>query len=213
MGSLNKKQIMIIIVVGVIFVVVIGMYLYNVYGQNQTEEMANFYEEEEEKEVVAKEEENKKIVVHIVGEVNEPGIVEIEEGSRIADVVEEAGGITSQADVNKINLAYVVEDGQKIIIPNQEEVENNSGFSYISSASGNYIEDSMLSNKGEDRVNINQATQTQLEELPGIGPSTALKIVEYRKENGDFREVEEIKNVNGIGEAKYEKIKDCICVK
>ena len=72
MGSLNKKQIMIIIVVGVIFVVVIGMYLYNVYGQNQTEEMANFYEEEEEKEVVAKEEENKKIVVHIVGEVNEP---------------------------------------------------------------------------------------------------------------------------------------------
>lgn len=212
MGSLNKKQIMIIVAIGVVIVVVIGMYLYKVYGQSQTEEMADFYEENEQKET-RKEEAVGKIIVHIAGEVNEPGIVEVEEGSRIADVVEEAGGITNQADVNKVNLAYVVEDGQKIIIPNQEE-ESENNFSYISSESGNHvIEDGTLENKGEDIVNINQATQTELEELPGIGPSTALKIVEYRKANGNFREIEDIKNVSGIGEAKYEKIKDCICVK
>lgn len=213
MGSLNKKQIIFIIAIGVLVVGVIGTYIYSIYQQNQIEEDAIFYEEEIEQEENRKEEEKvEKIVVHIAGEVNNPGIVEVNLGSRIADVVEEAGGFTQEANWDKVNLAYIVEDGQKITIPNQEEVGNDW---YISKESGNNILEETKSESGEkmDMVNINEATQTQLEELPGIGPSTALKIVEHRKENGNFKTVEEIKNVSGIGEAKYEKIKDSICVK
>lgn len=213
MGSLNKKQIVIIVAIGIVFIVVIGLYIYTTYSQNQTGLDEAFYEEsEEEKEEETKEKNNlKKVIVHIAGEVNEPGIVEIEEGSRIVDVVEEAGGFTQEANIDKVNLAYVVEDGQKIMIPNYQEIENSM---YISKESGeSIVEEKIGETGGDSMVDINEATQTQLEELPGIGPSTAGKIIEYRKENGKFKQVEDIKNVNGIGEAKFEKIKDYISVK
>lgn len=212
MGSLSKKQIAIIVAIGVIFIVVIGLYIYTTYSQNQTELGEDFYQENQEEEKEEKKNENslKKIMVHIAGEVNKPGIVEVEEGSRIVDVVEEANGFTQEANIDKVNLAYVVEDGQKITIPNYEETENSL---YISKESGDSIIEEINTKGGDGMVNINEATQTQLEELPGIGPSTALKIIEYRKENGDFKQVEDIKKINGIGEAKFDKIKDYISVK
>lgn len=212
MGSLNKKQMILVIAIGMIFVVVIGTYVYMAYQQNQTQEETIFYEEEEQEESNQREEKVEKVVVHIAGEVNHPGVVEVKVGSRIVDVVEEAGGFTQEANWDSINLAYIVEDGQKITIPSQEEVEHGM---YVSKEHGENVLEGGKSESEEkfEMVNINEATQTQLEELPGIGPSTALKIVEYRKEQGKFKTVEEIKNVSGIGEAKYEKIKDVICVK
>jgi len=136
------------------------------------------------------------------------GIIKIEEGSRLADAIEAAGGLTENADVNKINLAYVIQDGQKINIPNVNSVENNS---YITENIGeNIIIEDITTNTR--LVNINMATQTELEALSGIGPSTALKIIQYRNENGKFKSIEDIKNVPGIGDSKFEAIKNEICV-
>ena len=150
---------------------------------------------------------DKKIVVHITGEIENEGIIEIEKDSRIADVIDEAGGITSEADLSKVNLAYTVKDGQKIYIPNVNDKKNEE---YITEDAGEevIVEGEQIT----DKVNINTAKQTELETLSGIGPSTALKIINYRQENGDFKTIEDIKNVPGIGDSKFENIKESICV-
>ena len=152
----------------------------------------------------------------------------MQEGSRIADAIEKAGGVTENAYMKDINLATKLEDGMKIYIPtieesmNQNEQNQNESQSlmdqtsqYITSSS-EIIQDGQTNGTSEtktnEKININTATQTELETLPGIGPSTSLKIVNYRKENGNFKTIEDIKEVSGIGEVKYENIKDLICV-
>lgn len=148
------------------------------------------------------------IIVHITGEVNKPGIVNLKENSRIADAINAAGGSTKNADLNKINLAYILEDGQKIYIPNKsEKIENNE---YIIDGSGNNTKSNSLKEVG--KVNINEAMQTELEQLPGIGPSLATRIIEYREQNGKFNNVEDLQNVKGIGDAKFNDIKDKVTV-
>lgn len=97
-----------------------------------------------------------------------------------------------------MNLAYILSDGEKIYIPS---VNDEEGVEYIQSSSGNA------------KININTATQEELETLSGIGESIAQSIIEYREQNGKFTSPEDIKNVSGIGDAKYEKLKDEICVK
>ena len=151
---------------------------------------------------------NKNVIVHIMGEVNNPGIVELPEGSRLKDVIEMAGGLTEQANILKVNLAYIVQDGQKIIIPNLNEKSTEIA---VIDDSENFIADNPTTSGG--KININTATQSELESITGVGPSMASKILQYRKEHGKFKNVEEIKNVSGIGNAKYESIKTEICVK
>lgn len=166
---------------------------------------------------------NEKIYVYITGEVNNPGIVVLPIGSRIVDAIDCAGGITQNADIMKVNLVYMLQDGMKVNIPSSIELKNNPNFEYITMSSGDEKNDSNIKNattvdtKSESafkvsNVNINTATQTELETLPGIGPSLALKIINYRKENGKFKSIEELKSVNGIGENKYEEIKKYIYV-
>ena len=167
--------------------------------------------------IVTEEVEQNKIVIHIAGEVVNSGVFELNEGSRIVDAVNIAGGLTENADVSKINLAYILTDEMKIYIPNKKEEVNNDvkeKIEYISKGSGdNVIERNEENNKEENvLVNINEATQTELETLPGIGPSTALKIIKYREENGKYSNIEDIKNVNGIGDSKFDNIKDLIGV-
>ncbi len=147
-----------------------------------------------------------KIKVHITGEIQDEGIVEIEKDARIADVIEEAGGATEEADLDRINLAYQVKDGQKIYIPNVEEDINDD---YITEEAGEGVLPEEGTKKHE-KVNINTAKQTELETLTGIGPSMALKIIKYREENGEFKEIEELKNVPGIGDSKFDAIKEDI---
>jgi len=163
--------------------------------------------------------EQKKIVIHIDGEVVNGGVYELNEGSRIVDAVNIAGGLTENADVSNINLAYILSDEMKIYIPNKNEREKEGNYyeenrEYISNGSGdNVIERDKEESKGENvLININKATQTELETLPGIGPSTALKIIKYREENGNYSSIEDIKNVSGIGDSKFNNIKDLICV-
>ena len=158
-----------------------------------------------------------KIVIHIIGSVQKTGILVLPEGARIADAIDAANGITEEADLDKVNLAYVLQDGQKIYIPSKSdklgEGENNT---YITSNAGHnvIIEGETSSNQTSiNKVNINTATQSELETLPGIGASTASKILEYRQQHGKFNQIEELQNVSGIGEAKLANIKEYVVVK
>ena len=124
------------------------------------------------------------------------------------DAIEAAGGVTPNANVNKINLAYILKDGQKLYVPSIYDEEEKE---FITENIGKNILDESIENNNI-KININTATESQLENLSGIGPSTAMKIVNYRKENGLFKSIDEIKNVPGIGESKFNAIKDNICV-
>lgn len=178
------------------------------------------------------------IYIHIMGEVKNPGVVIAKEGDRIKDIIEKAGGTTEKADLKNINLAYKVEDGQKINIPNINESKNENvlqekddgknksttnntnnknakNVNHITKSSGTNVIVDGNNNDAESKsskVNINTATQTELETLNGIGPSTASKIIKYRNEKGKFKKIEDIKNVSGIGEAKFKKIEADIVV-
>ena len=159
--------------------------------------------------------EEERIVVHIMGEVKKTGIIYLRKGARIADAIKAAGGVTKEADIDAVNLAYVLQDGQKINIPNKKDKEKNGNNVYITSESGNnvIIEDNNQSKGVNKKVNINEASQSDLETLPGIGPSIASRIIEYREQNGKFSKIEDLQNVKGIGDAKYNRIKDSITVK
>lgn len=187
--------------------------------QNETkEEQGKLSSKESQKEENVKQSEEDKIMVHISGEVEQRGIVVLDKESRIIDAINAAGGATEKADLSKINLAYVIEDGMKITIPSIEEKEEdiNNSKEYIEKDAGEVVIEENINTKEttkeQSKININTATQTELETLPGIGPSIALKIINYRNENGKFTKIEDLKNVSGIGENKYEQIKEMIYV-
>lgn len=223
MINLSKKQLAIIIGIGAIVIFVIGYYIYKISMPEENYEQLDIVSEnkqEQTKENVEKgEEETDLIIIHIAGEVKNPGIVKIKEGARIADVIEKAGGLTQKANIININLAYVIEDGQKITIPSKENIEEEkeNQNEYISNENGQgIIEENPKTNTTITKntlVNINKATSEELQTLRGIGESTATKIIEYRKQNGEFKQIEDIKNVPGIGNSKFEAIKDNIKVK
>lgn len=176
---------------------------------------------EQEENVEKEESADNKIYVYVTGEVINSGVVILNSGSRIIDAINAAGGTTDKADVSKVNLAYVLQDGMKVNIPNSDDLKEQSNFDFVTTGSGDNAEDNLDfidENKidGEPKttslININTASQTELESLPGIGPSIALKIIKYRTENGKFANIEDIKNVSGIGDSKFEEIKDFICI-
>lgn len=197
----NKK---LIIIISIIFVIILFVF----FNNNKDDEVEII--EQIENKVDANIEEDKdvkQIIVHITGCIKKQGIVEINEGARIIDVIEAAGGVTEEADIAKVNLAYIVKDAQKIYIPSIYDKEDTE---YITLNNGeNVIVEDKYGGES-DMVNINTATQTELESLSGIGPSTALKIINYREEHGKFKSIEEIKEVPGIGDAKFNSIKDMI---
>ncbi len=147
-----------------------------------------------------KEESKKVIVVHITGEINKPGVIELEEGARVIDAIKVAGGTTSKADLTQINLAYALRDGQKIYIPNVED--QNKEIEHITTDFEN--------NTKAGKININMANEKELQELPGVGPSIATKIIKYREENGGFENIEDLQKIKGIGKAKYDELKNFI---
>ena len=111
---------------------------------------------------------NEKIKVHIIGEVNNPGLIELNIGSRIYDAIELAGGLTNEADTSKTNLAYILSDGEKIYIPNFNDEELDTNSSDLNSSK---------------KININTANISELQEIPGVGEATANSIIEYRTKN------------------------------
>jgi len=216
----NKKTILFIILS--IFLIIYYIYYknnnHNKYETILNDENIVFDKEKEENlqesdnEVQNPEDEgNEIIIVHITGEVKNWGVIELEKGARVMDAVNKAGGLTEEADVEKVNLAYILSDGVKIYIPSKN---NENDIEYIIEESGEKVvtEEKKMEKANNALININNATQTELESLPGIGPSTALKIILYREENGKFSSIEDIKNVSGIGENKFNNIKQLICI-
>ena len=146
---------------------------------------------------------DKPIVVHITGAVPRPGVYALPEGARVQDVISAAGGFLAEADKAMINLARVLEDGELLDIPYAE------GFSPVIPTPA---QDIIVPGTDTDLININTAASFELETLPGIGSTTAQKIIEYREANGPFISTEDIINVSRIGPGTYERIKDIITV-
>jgi competence protein ComEA len=134
--------------------------------------------------------------VHVVGQVNNPGLYQLPAGSRIVDAVAAAGGFTATADQTQLNLAQVIEDGQQIVVVAQGAVP---AFSVGDTAVGGAAAGST--------VDINTADATGLETLDGIGPALAQRIIAYRTTHGGFRTVNDLQNVTGIGPKKFAAIK------
>ncbi len=140
------------------------------------------------------------IMVYVNGEVNSPGLVSLKQDSRIADAIQACGDFTPNADKSSVNLAQKAVDGMQINVLSatmQTATNGNNNNANISSNS---------------KVNINTATKEELDTLPGIGPAMAERIIEYRQTNGSFKNIDEIKNVRGIGEAKFAKMQDKITI-
>ena len=201
----KEKKIKLIIAVGIGIIAIIGIIkIVDIYYQkNSTDQISisNFIENEKEDE-----NNNTNIKVYITGEVKNQGVIELEEGARIADAIEKAGGKTEQANLKNVNLAYQLEDGQKIYIPNINDIETE----VIDDGASGIVGDTTAA---QGIININKADENELQSLNGIGESLASSIIEYRKENGKFETIEDLKNVPGIGESKFENIKAYIKVK
>lgn len=142
------------------------------------------------------------IVVHVDGAVNSPGVYELSGSvARINDAIALAGGLTSEADTSTINLAAQLGDGQKVHVPRAGEVVESVSVDTSSSAE-----------PAASLININTATEQELQQLSGVGESTASAIVEDREANGPFASPEDLMRVSGIGEKKFAKMKEKICV-
>ena len=144
------------------------------------------------------------IFVDIDGAVNKPGVYKVSEGTRLFQVIELAGGLTDDASTQSLNRAEAVYDGQKITV-------------YSSDMGGAYSGEGDSSMKSESgitggKVNINTADSVTLQTIPGIGPSKAARIIEYRESQGRFKKIDDIKNVTGIGDMTFENIKEYITV-
>jgi competence protein ComEA len=170
-------------------------------------------ESAEQKETVSETIEHTGMIVHIAGQVENPGVYELPSGSRVWDGVQAAGGFTEDADPDRINLAALLEDGCKVTIPKAGEEDTANWYEEASENPG--IQDGGTSRKGEEAeglININQASASELATLPGIGEVRAEAIIAYRTAHGSFRSIEEIMNVSGIKEGLFEKIRGYITV-
>lgn len=147
----------------------------------------------------------REIVVYVAGAVNHPGVVRLAEGARAKDAVDACGGFLPTADTNGVNLAQKLKDGVQVTVPEKAPVAAEGR-----AAQGAPTASGAARSLPDGMVNINTADEKELDKLPGIGPAMAKRIIEYRTENGAFQSPEEIKRVKGIGDAKYEKMKDKI---
>lgn len=210
----DKKNLFII--GGVIFLVIIGAIWFYFYQSNDKivmmdpeEKQEAFHnedetiskEEPEEVQAVEEEESPKEIMVHIAGQVNHPGVVILKEGARLIDAIEEVGGSTPKAQLDVVNLAKKLVDEEKVYIPKEGETLPEE-----MTLSANQTTQS----ENDHQININTASQEELKSLPGIGDSISSSIIEYRESNGSFKSIEEIKEVNRIGDKIFNDIKDKI---
>lgn len=159
------------------------------------------------------------IFVHIDGYINNPGVYEIKENDRIKTLIDKAGGFKEGYSIKNINLAAKLSDGDKIYIPSVSEEKNsennNNNININSSGKGQNVKtdrNNVSIMKNNSKININTANISELKQITGIGESTANKIIDYRENVGKFKKIEDIKEVKGIGDAKYESLKNKITI-
>ena len=226
------------IIIGIIIISVITFMVLNIGKVKEFEEKEttgniekNITVSEENKDDKEKEgnEEDKKekissetgIFVHIDGYVNNPGVYQLKENERINLLIEKAGGLKNGYSIKNINLAAKLSDGDKVYIPSIEEEKslgnqnnnnnNNANIGGKHTNNGNNLNNNVSITKN-NKININTANVSELKQITGIGESTANKIIDYRQNVGKFKKIEDIKEVKGIGESKFESLKNKITI-
>ena len=215
----NKDKIVgIIVLLGIIAIFLVFGYvntrpqniskddLEKIFVESDMDDKKNLYSEENNS---INTENNNKIIVEIKGEVNNPNVYTLNEGSRIYELIDLAGGLTPFGDDKNINKASVLVDGQCIVIGNIVDEEN---VQIIDELNNGIKESISLSQNKDDKININRASRDDLMKLSGIGESKAQAIISYRDSIGGFKDVDELKNVDGIGEKTVEKLKESITI-
>lgn len=157
--------------------------------------------------------ESARVTVHVVGAVRAPGVYVLRRGSRAADAVAAAGGLLGNAAPAALNLARAVEDGEQVIVPTAQEAAAGAGGGVGAGGAGGAAAGGGGPPGAGGKVNLNTATAAQLDALPGVGPSTAAKIVADREKNGPFRSADDLMRVTGIGAKKFDSLKDLISVR
>ena len=225
--SNNKKLVMVVILLLVI--VTVFYFLHNYFNNNNEIIITNESSEDKWNSISVGSFAKKDgvIVVDVVGEVNNPGVVTLDEGARIIDAINAAGGKTDKADISEINLAYVLDDGIRLYIPSfsemkekkiENKITNSTTKETVSDGVGvtNIVIESPTIEKNSQqntKININKATLEELKQLPGVGDTVAKAIIDYRNKNGKFNKIDDLKQVSGIGQSKFDNIKELIVVK
>ena len=202
----NKQNILLIII---LVIIVLAFSISNYIKQQRVYMLSGKAEEN----IIGDDNENNiteqfntdKIVVHIEGEVANPGVYELNKDTRVFDAIEAAGGLLKDADRKRINLAKKIADEEYIYIPNKNEENIESQYRNNLLIPTGTIQNTNL-------ININRANIMELKELPGIGDVLAGRIIEYRDEKGKFKSIEELKSVSGIGDKKFDDIKDRVTI-
>lgn len=148
------------------------------------------------------------LVVHVVGAVVAPGVQRLPAGSRVVDAVDAAGGAAPDADLGRVNLASPLSDGQQVYVLRVGEVPPVPAPSTASGGPGETVGSGAGDTAASGPINVNTAPAAELEELPGVGPTTAQAIIDHREQHGPFASVDDLLDVRGIGEAKLEQIRD-----
>ena len=155
------------------------------------------------------------LIVSVVGLVVNPGVVEVSAGARVVDAIERAGGLLPEANPASVNLAAPLVDGQQIVV-GTEALPAGTAEGGVDASGGSGGKSGVPGSGGTSgaggKINLNTATATQLEELPGIGPATATKIIDFREKNGPFASIDALEEVPGIGPAKVEALRDVATV-
>ncbi len=163
-------------------------------------------EDKQEDEQPKQAEKKETIIVDVKGEINLPGVYSSNQDERVIDVIQRAGGLTDKADKSQVNFAAHVQDEMVIYVPAIGE----PGPAMASTGTSTVVASN--SNSAAGKININKADESQLQDLPGIGPAKAAAIIQYRQDNGPFKQAEDLKKISGIGEKTFEKLKDAVSV-
>lgn len=211
MNLLTKKKA--VIVAATIVIILVSCYVFFVLLEPKPPKQETMFAEIEQKEQETTEEEDIPAVikVDVKGAVRAPGVFIARPGDRVIDLIKAAGDFNKDADLDKVNLAQLVEDQMVIYVPKigEENVELPGGVAPSAGVT------TALGTEGSNRhkVNLNTATKEELETLSGIGPAKSTAIIEYRDKTGKFQQIEDLKNISGIGDKTFEKLQDSITVK
>lgn len=201
-SSIPKPLLIGLSVVICLILVFVGYNLFKAFSSDSFEIHKGEVESADEFEESLIPEQITEIYVHVSGAVKNPGVYSLSESSRVHDAIELAGGITEEAVIDALNLARIIQDGEHIIVPDKTSIENQPDM---------LNEGDSVRQEGA-KININTADQSTLQQLPGIGEATAMKIIAHRESNGIFKSPEDLKKVSGIGDKKYEALAELITV-